>query len=329
MNDTLRKSILSGNTLELHYWFEDNTHSMDAVIQNKCEYELLGILKEISTVFEVEIKIETEPLAEGGLRRWFKVISQEENKKATITTAIIVALVTVILTTPVSKISDKLIDKIFEDKELKELEKEKLKLEIKKLKQETDKNYQLLNHNISIKKRKSNFYESLEKCNKVAQVSFSMENGLKELVAEEKFVSRKTFKEFILVSDDLKPLEIENAVIEIISPVLKKGTYKWMGIYNGSTVQFNMKSTEFKTLVQSGSIEFKNGSSINCFLQIRRKVDNEGLEKIVGYDVLRVNHYFENDKPIETPEGKHYRQKEESNKQQLSFWPLNDQNKIT
>jgi len=55
-------------------------------------------------------------------------------------------------------------------------------------------------------------------------------------------------------------------------------------------------------------------------LTIKKKIDNEGFEKTVGYDVLRVNEYFENEKPIETPEGKYHRQKNEAEKQQLNLF---------
>lgn len=37
MNNTL--SILDANTIELHYWFKDNSHSMDAYVFNQCERE--------------------------------------------------------------------------------------------------------------------------------------------------------------------------------------------------------------------------------------------------------------------------------------------------
>ncbi len=326
-------SLLNGNTLELHYWFNDESHTMDAVIQNRCEYEFLGVLKQIALTFNAEIVIETEPLADGGLRRWFKIIAKEENKKAVITTAIIVALMAGVFITPIStsisKVTEKLIERIFEDKEFKELEKEKLKLEIEKLKQEIQNNNQLLNKNTVIKKKKSNFYETLEKYNKVNKVSFVIKDELKTQVSEEKTVYRKNFKEFVLISDDLEPIEIDNAIIEIISPVLKKGNYKWMGIYNDTTIPFNMKSKEFKSLVQNGKIQFKNGTSINCFLVIRKKIDNEGLENIIGYDVQRVNKYFENDKPIETPEGKHHRQKKEADKQQLKLFAGNNETLTT
>jgi len=329
MNKENSLTLLSGNTLELHYWFENDSHTMDAIVQNRCEYEFLGVLKEIAATFNADVIIETEPLAEGGLRRWFKIIAKEENIRATITTAIIAALLAGVFITPITtsitKVTEKIIEEIFEDKEVKELEKEKLKLEVEKLRQEIQQNNQLLNQNSIIKKKKSNFYETLENYAKVSKVSFTIEDDNKIQISDDKSVLRKNFKQFVLVSDDLEPTEFEDAIIEIISPVLKKGNYKWMGIYNGISIPFNMKSKEFKTLVQTGDIQFKNGTSINCFLVVRKKIDNEGVEKIIGYDVLRINNYFENDKPIETPEGKHHRQKKEADKLQMKLFADNNE----
>lgn len=320
-------SIIDGNTVEVHYWFNDNTHLMDAFIQNRCEYELLGIIKEISNTFKIEIIVETEPLENGGLRRWFKLASKEENKKATITTAVVTALLTTILVTPLSttitKLTEKAIEKIFEDPELKDLEKQKLKLEIEKLKQETGYNIQTLDRNNVVKKKKSNFYDSLDKYQKVDKVTFILADNNKKPI-EEKTVPRATFKEFILVTDELEPEDYDDIVIEIISPVLKKGNYKWIGIYKGEPVPFSMKSKEFKELVQKGEVQFKNGTSINCSLTIKKKIDNEGLEKITNIEVNRVNHYFENDKPIETPEGRTHRKKKEAEKQQLNLFASNN-----
>lgn len=307
-------SLLNANKIELHYWFNDDSHSMDAIIQNKCETEFLAILKEISSKLKVDIIIETEPLAEGGLRRFFKVLSKSENKNAVITTTLVTSILTAIIVTPISsfvgKTAETIIEKIFEDKELKELEKEglrlnneKLKIEIENLKQETQSNIQKLDSSNVIKKRRSNFYETLEGYSKVKKITFSVnDKNNKTLLSE--MVSKNDFKKFILATDDLEPLEIDDAVIEIISPVLKKGNYKWIGIYNDELISFHMKSNEFKTRVQIGEIEFKNGSSINCELEIKRKMDGEGLVKNTQYNVLKVNDCFENKKPLELPDEK-------------------------
>jgi len=321
-------SITDGNTVEVHYWFNDNTHLMDAYVQNRCEYELLRILREISNTFNIEIIVETEPLKNGGLKRWFRLASKEENKKATVTIALITALLATILITPlsttISKLTEKAIEKIFEDPELKDLEKQKLKLEIEKLKLETYYFIQTLDRNNVVKKKKSNFYDTLEKYPKVDKITFTLADNNKKTI-EENTVPRHEFKSFILVTDELEPEEYDDVVIEIISPVLKKGDYKWMGIFKGEPVQFSMKSKEFKELVQQGQVQFKNGASINCSLTIKKKIDNEGQEKTTNIEVNRVNHYFENDKPIETPEGGKHRKKKEAEKKQLNLFANNNE----
>ena len=330
--DNNQISFIKADTIELHYGFNDATHSMDAVIQNKCEFELLGILKETASVFNIEIIIETEPLAEGDLKRLFKIISKNENKTAVITTAIITSFAASVILHPLgttfSEIGKQLVTKIFEDErikeledEKKELENEKLKEEIKNIKYDTELKIQQISQNNKIAKRKSNFYEALNKYPKVEVVSLIIEDEHKNPISEELTIHKNIFKDFIIISDELEPLLIDNAIIEIISPVLKKGEYKWRGIYNGETLSFNMKSNEFKTLVQTGKIEFKNGSSIKCLLEIKRRMDSDGYEKNTDYDIIRVNEYFENDKPIETPEGKRHKQKQEAEKLQLNHHP--------
>lgn len=296
-----------GNTLEVHYWFSDNSHTLDALIENRCEYELIGVIKEVGKILNYDLIIETEAVGEGGLRRWLRIAKDQEDKNATITTAIVTALVTLILVTPFSEITENVVDKWFEDKELTELQKEKLRLEVRKLKREEEKELSEIKNNHLIKKKRSNFYEKLEKVEKVEKVSFKVWDDAKENETKDEEIPKQKFRAYILSSDEIEPLEDENAIIEIVSPVLKKGNYKWSGYYKGEVISFAMKSNEFKELVQTGQVEFKNGSSIECNLMIKRKVNNEGLIIISRYEVTRVNKYFASDKPIETKEGRKHR----------------------
>ena len=61
------------NKLELHYFFSENdkSHSMDAVIRNRCEHELLQIFGSISTELNILIKTDTEAHKEGGLNEFY------------------------------------------------------------------------------------------------------------------------------------------------------------------------------------------------------------------------------------------------------------------
>lgn len=86
-------TLIDINTLELHYWFNDESHTMNAVVQNKCEHEFLGILKEIANTFEVEIIIETEPFGGGGLLRRFNFFTLNSENKSALKLTIISALV--------------------------------------------------------------------------------------------------------------------------------------------------------------------------------------------------------------------------------------------
>lgn len=316
--------IFKGNTIEFHYWFNDDSHTMNAIVFNKCEYEFLGIVKEIAQKLKIELDVETAPLQEGGLRSCFMFSSKDKN---TLKVGVMLYLVTNVfgtpLTTTIEELTRMAIQSVFESEEVKLLKEQKqiaeLKYDIAKIEAETEKLARCIDENI-VKKKRSNYYESLSTCNKINKVSVSITDSTKSNSYYQKEVNKNEFLNYIMTSDDTEPDNDENAIIEIISPVLKKGKYKWTGIYNGDAIIFKMKSNEFKTLVQTGQIQFKNGSSIDCHLVTNKKINAEGEVYVSSYEVVLVNNYFENDKPIETPEGRRKRQKREAELQQLSLF---------
>lgn len=321
MNTTT--TILDLNTIELHYWLNDGTHSMDAHVFNKCEYEFLGIVKELAATLKVRVDVEIEPLEEGGIRALLKLY--RDNKDA-VKVAFLIYLLTDLLCTPIKTsfeyITQEVLNSFFEDPEIKKLDNEKkkaeLKLDILKIKAETERLCRNLDEN-KIQKKRSNYYESASECKKIEKISFSATDDSKEDVFLSKEVLSTEFGMYIMTSDELDPEQDENATIEIISPVLKKGEYQWLGIYQGEVIQFKMKSNEFKTLVLTGQVPFKNGSAITCLLIKNKKIDSQGDVKVTGYKVLEVYNFFENDTPIETPEGKRRRQKKEREERQLTL----------
>lgn len=311
-------SILNANTIELHYWLNDGSHSMDANVFNKCEHELLDIIKEISSALKVQIEIETMPLEEGGLKAWLKCHEITGNQ---ILLSVVLFLCTNVIGTPITTTLDyltkKVLDCVFEDPEIKALEKEKKKEELRydivKLKHQTQLLCDSINEN-KIKKKKSNYFEEASKCKKIEKISISITDNNKTDNINYKDILATDFPLYIMTSNEIEPGNDEQAVIEIVSPVLKKGKYMWIGIYNGNVIQFKMKSNEFKTLVQIGQIPFKNGSSIQCHLVSNKKINSEGEVKVTGYEVIAVYNVFTNETPIETPEGKRRRKRQEIRK---------------
>lgn len=306
------------NKIELHYWLKDNSHTINAFILNNSERELLGLIQEVAKIFRLDIEIEAQALGEGGIRSWFKIIAKSEDKRAIISTSILTALLTALLSTPVIKISENLIDKLFEDKELVRIEKEIKQHELEKLKLDIRRLSEEIEDSTVVKKKRSNFYKSIDEDVKIDKISFISYYG--EKCANEVIVDKAEFKKYILVTDELDPEVIDDAIIEIMAPVLKKGNHKWWGYYNGEKISFTMKSNEFKTLVQIGEIEFKNGSSIDCSLTLSKVIDNEGNVKVKDHIVTRVNKYFQNNNPIETNEGRVHRKNMEADRKQLKLF---------
>ncbi len=316
------------NAFELHYWFDDETHRMDALLQNKCEAEILGFIKTVATELGQDVIIETEPLVEGGLRRWFKLTPKGKVKNTDITASVITSVVTELI---VTTIAGKKVNEV-EVPLGKTTKKKALKEGVQVVGNTVDNNGERdileeilqekqLNKNSVLLKRRSNFYEYLAKYKKLTKVSFAIQNDRKESQSEEQSVEKSLFSRYILTSNKLEPLEIEGAEVEIVSPVLKKGNYKWRGIYNGTSSLFGMKSNEFKAMVQSGTVEFKNGTSIKCLLEVKRKINSEGVEVVTERNILSVNEYYNNDLTVQTVvEAKKKAKKPSANPQQLGLF---------
>ncbi|AGT43494.1 hypothetical protein [Treponema pedis] len=330
-SDALMKK-LNANTIELHYCFSDKEHRIDAFIENRCEYELLLFMKEISKYVELEFIFETELTQAGGIRKFFKLIptnlSKSDNKKIAIgiITALYVNIATTCLISPLSiAITESIkyaIHSMFEDKELSELQKEKLREEIKALKLDNQKKQEEIEKNEQLKIRRSNFYEILNNYERLESVEFIGEDEDKNRILEYGKISQDNFKDYIIVREELTDQIIENAKIVIISPVLTKmnKNIKWKGLYNGELITLTMKSEEFITSIDDGLIEFKNGFIITCNLRIEREKTKSTEEKH-KYIVTEVISYIVDDKILETLEGKAYKQLKKENEaiQDLPF----------
>lgn len=323
--------------LEFHYTFEDNSHTMNAFVFNNCEKEILNIITDIATTFKVAIDVEVEPLEDGSLISRLKIKARDfkisNNSKNELRQAIIIGIFGLIFIEPGTLFLTEAIDNLFNEEENKlntELLKlsveekkiniEKKQIELAQLKEETQKKVSNLDQN-KLAKRRSNFYESLSKEKKVTSISLSIKSEDSLHTFETYQLERSHFDNFIITSNDLESIFEDNANIEIIAPILKKGNkYKWKGIYEGQVIEFSMKSNEFKNLVQTGAVEFKNGFTINCHLEIHKKQTNEEDGYISGYEVLLVNSYTINEIPTETPEGKKHKGKREAEQKQLSLF---------
>jgi hypothetical protein len=292
---------LSAEKLELHYYFNDSSHSMNALIRNQCESEFLAIAIEVAKELELSIQLESEAYREGGLKEIWKIIGNNG-----VQVSIFISIMAIVS----SRIP-------FNDPELNDLQKQDLrlsieekKLRIKQLKVElengevTDKTIakvaESLEINLKVVTRKSNFYKQLNRYNKIDKIGLTALNSQGSPIADERIVLRNNFRNFIIHSHNLTPVIVEDALVEIIAPVLKEGRYKWKGVYEDESISFSMNDKYFNLDVLNEIISFKHGTTIECVLLIHQKLDETGEIQITGHSVSTVIRKIDSGAELET-----------------------------
>ncbi len=271
---------------ELHYYLADASHSMNALVRNKCEAEFLAVATEVANVLGIYLELDCEALKEGGVREIWSALGVNSAQ---------IALLISTLTLIWSVIPH-------DDQELIDLQKEDLRLSIEQRKKalrdisEDLENGQvraetiesaanIASRNYKVVTRKSNFYKTISLYEKIISVGFGNLDCSGKSVSDEKIVNRSDFSRFILTSHDLEPLVDSSAYVEIVAPVLVEGKAKWKGTYDGQLISFHMNDRDFKAAVTSKRMSFKNGDGIVCVLHVHKKLDELGEVVTAGYSV--------------------------------------------
>lgn len=301
----------NANKLELHYFLNDESHLIDSFVRHKCETEILNIAKELITAFGGNIDILSEVPKEGGYVDFWKFVKKHKDE-IQLSLGAITAIVLIInaCLSRVPAVHPDQLKNIQLDNQLKELNIQKLKNELaendkpvedslKEAIDHFDSTYKMVKH-------KSNFYQTLQGYNDVTKISTTSYLDDK-IVDKPNVVERADFHKFILTSNDLPPVTVENAVIEVISPVLKNEKYKWKGVYNGQLIFFSMKDANYTNSVIKGDTTFHTDFYIECVLKINRKINDVGIVEDSDFSVTTVLGKIEDNKTIETEQGKRYK----------------------
>ncbi|MEL4308090.1 hypothetical protein [Joostella sp. CR20] len=293
--------IEKSNRLQFHYYFRDDSHTIDSIIRNECEKEILLIYKEIANSLGLELKLESFPTEEGGFKETWKFLG-----KNSVQITLIVSVAAIIISRfPVEnkELTKLQIENLQLDNEIKRKELEKLNLEFIQDDDELDQkkvidSVELVNKNYKISWRKSNLYKKLNSYQKVDSVEVIRYEDEKPIGNPRK-IPKREFSKFILKSDDLPKLETENAVIDVISPAIKRGKFRWKGFYNNEIITFLMDDFNFKSQVLNGDIHFSNKFSIEVEMTQNRKINQDGDIRITNSVVNRVIASIENGQRIE------------------------------
>lgn len=297
--------------IELHYYLAGGAHSIDAVLRNRCEAELLAIFQEVALALGVPCEIEAQALTEGGLREIWKWIGENATQLDVVlaVVAILVALVPSIYESEEETLSKELTELSIEEKKLKI---ENLRKELREAGPQSEgairgNAVQLLRRDPKIMVRRSNFYKQLLDRENVEFIGFTPLNSSLLPAEPERRVPHSDFRRFVLTSHSIKPISIEDAKIEIVSPVLREGNFKWKGIYDGQIIGFTMQDSAFQSLVLREEVTFQHGTFLECVLNIHRKLDEVGEVEITGYIVTTVIRKYDDRQAFETPQGRAYK----------------------
>ncbi|WP_201597411.1 hypothetical protein [Psychrobacter fulvigenes] len=342
--------------LETHYYFYDNSHSMDALVKNKCDKALLNLVYEVNKELGwfKNLKVEVLPLSEGGLVEILKFLATPEGHDLFNTTIAFLALVSSRIP-PKPRESEldiegkklaiegqrldnagKQLDNEIKKSDLdnRKYEKALLKAKLSEIKEKDKKAenvkdevcglkediYNLLIENFQIRKNLSSFYKNLIDYEKVKAIGYiPYDRNFNPIILERK-VERNNFSDFVIDLDEYEEID-ENAKIYIFSPNLVSGRYKWRGLYEkeDKIIDFSMNDKEFKEYVENGTIIFKNGSTIKALLNIKIKLDISGDETSRTYSVETVLEYSHGTGYTETSQGKKYKANKKDAKAQLSI----------
>jgi len=286
----LNKYLEKSDSIEFHYLFKDESHTIDSILRNECEKEILLIFNEISNTLGLELKLVTLPTEEGGFRETWKFIGKNS---AQIT--LIVALATVVISRfpPENKeLTELQIENLKLDNQIKRKQLQKLNLEL--LREEDNVKEQTLvdsvdyvNKNYKIAWRKSNLYKKLSGYNKIDSIEITRKNK-NNPVGSSRNIPNTYFHNFILKTDDLPILKLESTTIDVISPAIKNGKFRWKGFHNNEIINFLMNDSNFKTKVMGGNINFTNKFSLEVQMTQDRKIGNDGSVKASNSVVNKV-----------------------------------------
>lgn len=262
----------------MHYYFDDKSHSMNAFVRNRAEKDLLEAVKRILELTEIASEIETEAYGEGGLVETLSLVVPSLSAVAIFLSPAINEILKHHFTKSrtVDAIKNEMLRGLQLDNSNKELDYE-AKLE------------KALEDKI-VRKHVSNYYTKIKAYAKVEKIGFKNLS----IKSDESIVPRSKFSEFILVDDKIVS-EDDDAVIDIISPVLKEGAFSWRGKYKEDRIDFSMGDSKFKSEVINGEHQFANGFVMSCLLQITITFDEFGDEKRRSYSVKKVYAVKENE----------------------------------
>lgn len=251
---------------------------MDAQVLHECQGDLLALLREVGKQLDVTFSIEAVAYGEGGLEVFLNLVGRHAvalSLIGTVVTAIASAGVwmkyqSTILQQQINQNDFALNrDRKLADQQIEQndINLKKARIELEKLEQDAAPDERRAPATAATKssccrapadcgrhcspsaskvrviRLRSHFYEQLITYDKVSAVGFSPKHRPAE--SDEIVVTRADFSRYVVMPQELDPTLVRGAEIEIVAPVLKRGGFKWRGIFEKHVINFGLADEAF------------------------------------------------------------------------------------
>lgn len=200
------------NKLEIRYYFNDRSGYMDAFILNKCEKNIIFLLRTVADMLNIKMMIYTEPCEGEGYRERFPIAGR--NSRAV---SILLRIVIQLLAQPLVSADGRPYSTITPKR--KEMLREKITALTEELSYQYLKPYvpddivDLLNSVPELQRYKAHFYETLKSYPKVVRIAFRELNENNNIRKGALVVKREQFS--LYVSKDTKKKEEDDRQLKL------------------------------------------------------------------------------------------------------------------
>lgn len=275
MDETFTNLILS-----IHYFLnDDQRHQMDALVLNRCQFQLYTAIKHIAELTGEDITMEACALQPGGVIDKLQILFRKDTLWGVTLGFLLQGAVNYFFNKEANTLNN--IDKRVEI--LGKIEKENLTEEEAMILVESDE---------TLQKCISAFYQHLQKEHSVMAISSSFHSiGDNDQPIVSK-IERADFDRKIVPIGKVKSLHtFTGTTIAVISPVFAHDTkLKWRCRFNGEQIVAAIKDNDFINQVNNYEIKFDAGTTLKCDLVVETVTDLNRPEKkpILHYYITNV-----------------------------------------
>lgn len=272
--------------IQFHYYLKEaGLHSMNAVVFNDCEKQLISSLYQLADLMEIDkdaFIVEVLSRGEGGVIEWLKV-RLSKNIDSMIATAFAAFVGTWVAYYFNSDINQANVSKTNVE----------TAIALKEAGFTEEEAEALVSNNARLMDFCSKYYKSALKEPKLEKIETSVDQDTTNLIKTN--IRAEHFTKHIV--EVVKLLNVvKGTTLKIASPVLADvKRLKWHGVYNQQPIAFTIEDYEFIDKVHNKEVKFEYGTTIKCDLRIEEtKAGNKAPSS--KYIVEKVYEWYDGEK---------------------------------